>query len=73
MSDILGIIGGSGLYEMEGMRNVRQVVVRTPFGSPSDAITVGEIECPGPHECARVKGMIAGLHSPERDGKETVS
>ena len=32
-----------------------------------------EIECPGPHECARVKTMIAGLHSPERDGKESVS
>jgi 5'-methylthioadenosine phosphorylase len=44
MSDILGIIGGSGLYEMEGMKNVRQVVVRTPFGAPSDAITVGEVE-----------------------------
>ena len=26
MSGILGVIGGSGLYEMEGMRNVRQVV-----------------------------------------------
>ena len=44
MTDILGVIGGSGLYEMEGMRNVRRVVVRTPFGAPSDAITVGEIE-----------------------------
>ena len=44
MSDILGIIGGSGLYEMEGMRNVRQVTVRTPFGDPSDAITVGELD-----------------------------
>jgi 5'-methylthioadenosine phosphorylase len=44
MSDILGVIGGSGLYEMEGMKNVRQVVVRTPFGAPSDAITVGELE-----------------------------
>jgi hypothetical protein len=32
-----------------------------------------EIECPGAHECDRVKGMIAELHSPERDGKETVS
>jgi len=29
---------------MEGMRNVRRVVVRTPFGAPSDAITVGELE-----------------------------
>src|SRR5512140_1527765 len=44
MSDVLGIIGGSGLYEMEGMKNVRQVVVGTPFGAPSDAITVGELE-----------------------------
>jgi len=44
MAGILDVIGGSGLYEMEGMRNVRQVVVRTPFGAPSDAITVGEIE-----------------------------
>lgn len=32
-----------------------------------------ETECPGSHECGRVKGMIAGLHSPERDAKETVS
>ena len=32
-----------------------------------------EIECPGTNECARVKGLIAGLHSPERDTKETVS
>jgi divalent metal cation (Fe/Co/Zn/Cd) transporter len=32
-----------------------------------------EIECPGPHECERVKGMIAGLHSPERGGTETIS
>jgi len=44
MTDILGVIGGSGLYEMEGMRNVRRVIVRTPFGAPSDALTVGEIE-----------------------------
>lgn len=44
MTDILGVIGGSGLYEMEGMKNVRRVAVRTPFGSPSDAVTVGELE-----------------------------
>jgi len=43
MSEILGIIGGSGLYEMEGMRNVRNVRVRTPFGDPSDALVLGEI------------------------------
>ncbi len=44
MPDILGVIGGSGLYEMEGMKNVRKVTVRTPFGAPSDALTVGELE-----------------------------
>jgi 5'-methylthioadenosine phosphorylase len=44
MSDILGIIGGSGLYEMEGLKNVRQVAVGTPFGAPSDDVTVGELD-----------------------------
>ena len=44
MPEILGVIGGSGLYEMEGLRNVRQVAVRTPFGDPSDVLTVGELE-----------------------------
>jgi len=43
MKDILGVIGGSGLYEMEDMKNVRNVRVRTPFGNPSDALVVGEI------------------------------
>lgn len=43
MGDILGVIGGSGLYEMEAMTNVRRVTVRTPFGSPSDDLVVGEI------------------------------
>ena len=39
----VGVIGGSGLYEMEGLQSVREVRVRTPFGSPSDAIIVGVI------------------------------
>lgn len=43
MAEILGVIGGSGLYDMAGMKNVRQVRVRTPFGDPSDALVVGEI------------------------------
>ena len=37
MGEILGVIGGSGLYEMEGMTNVRRVTVRTPFGDPAEA------------------------------------
>jgi 5'-methylthioadenosine phosphorylase len=39
-----GIIGGSGLYEMEGLENVSEVRVDTPFGAPSDAFTIGTLE-----------------------------
>ncbi len=39
----IGIIGGSGLYEIEGMTEVREVRVATPFGTPSDAAFVGTI------------------------------
>jgi len=37
----LGVIGGSGLYELEGLTDVRWRRVRTPFGEPSDAYCVG--------------------------------
>lgn len=37
----LGIIGGSGLYELAGLENVRLVNVDTPFGKPSQAVRVG--------------------------------
>jgi 5'-methylthioadenosine phosphorylase len=40
----IGIIGGSGLYAMEGFADVREVAVLTPFGSPSDALMVGTLE-----------------------------
>jgi 5'-methylthioadenosine phosphorylase len=40
----VGVFGGTGLYQMEGLSNVRQVTVNTPFGPPSDAITIGELE-----------------------------
>lgn len=40
---IIGIIGGSGLYEMEGLKNVKEVKVKTPFGNPSDAYIVGKL------------------------------
>ncbi|HZP36813.1 MAG TPA: S-methyl-5'-thioadenosine phosphorylase [Methylomirabilota bacterium] len=39
----LGIIGGSGLYEMEGIEDLRWVPVRTPFGEPSDRFGVGRL------------------------------
>jgi len=39
----IGIIGGSGLYEMEGLSGVEAVKVDTPFGEPSDSIILGEL------------------------------
>jgi 5'-methylthioadenosine phosphorylase len=39
----LGIIGGSGLYSMPGLQDVREVRIETPFGDPSDAITLGTL------------------------------
>jgi len=43
MSASIGIIGGSGLYQMEGIEDVREEVVETPFGLPSDAIVSGTL------------------------------
>jgi 5'-methylthioadenosine phosphorylase len=40
----IGIIGGSGLYELEGMADVRWRSVRTPFGDPSDDYCVGTLD-----------------------------
>ena len=40
----IGIIGGSGLYQMPELQNMREVPVETPFGSPSDAFIIGELE-----------------------------
>lgn len=40
----VAIIGGSGLYEMEGFKAERRVTLRTPFGAPSGPITVGTID-----------------------------
>ncbi|MBA2485676.1 MAG: S-methyl-5'-thioadenosine phosphorylase [Nitrospira sp.] len=40
----IGIIGGSGLYNIDGLEKVREVRVRTPFGDPSDALIVGTLD-----------------------------
>lgn len=39
----LGIIGGSGLYEMEELKSVTRRAVKTPFGNPSDKFTCGKL------------------------------
>lgn len=40
----IGIIGGSGLYKMDALKDVEEVRVDTPFGAPSDALIVGTLE-----------------------------
>ena len=40
----IGIIGGSGLYNIDGLKKVREMHVRTPFGAPSDALVVGTLD-----------------------------
>ncbi len=39
----IGVIGGSGLYQMEGLEDVHEVEMTTPFGKPSDAIAIGRL------------------------------
>lgn len=43
-NEVIGVIGGSGLYEMEGMTDVSQVTVDTPFGRPSDEYITGTLD-----------------------------
>jgi len=40
----IGVIGGTGLYDIEGMTDIEEVDITTPFGKPSDAITIGKLE-----------------------------
>jgi 5'-methylthioadenosine phosphorylase len=40
----VAVIGGSGFYQMDGLEDVRELRVETPFGPPSDAIVVGTLE-----------------------------
>lgn len=40
----IGVIGGSGLYQIEGLSDIKQVKLTTPFGEPSDIITIGTLQ-----------------------------
>ena len=40
----IGIIGGSGLYQMPELTDIKEVAVETPFGKPSDAFIIGTLE-----------------------------
>ena len=41
---MLGVIGGSGLYELEGLKVLEEKIVKTPFGEPSSPVVIGEVE-----------------------------
>jgi len=40
----IGVIGGSGLYQLEGMTNIKSKKVTTPFGKPSDDFVIGDLD-----------------------------
>ncbi len=40
---VVGIVGGSGVYELDGLRNARWEKVESPFGAPSDELLFGEL------------------------------
>ena len=40
----IGVIGGTGLYDIEGLTDIEEVDINTPFGKPSDTIIIGRLE-----------------------------
>mgnify|MGYP001330764969 FL=1 len=40
---VIGIIGGSGIYEVEGLENPQWVSIDSPFGAPSDSLLIGHL------------------------------
>ncbi|MGA7457843.1 MAG: S-methyl-5'-thioadenosine phosphorylase, partial [Methyloceanibacter sp.] len=41
---VLGIIGGSGIYDLPGLQNVREKRIESPWGEPSAPLRIGEID-----------------------------
>ena len=41
---LLGVIGGTGLYKIPGIQILEKIKMKTPWGSPSDKITIGTFE-----------------------------
>ena len=57
----IGVIGGSALYSIEGLTDIKEVDIETPFGKPSDNITVGQLGGWGLPSCP---GTVRGTASP---------
>ena len=55
---VLGVIGGSGLYEIDGLEEIERVQLETPFGEPSGAYTVGRL----PREGGPIKAVFLPRH-----------
>ena len=55
---MIGIIGGSGLYNIEGIKDVKTVSIDTPFGKPSDSYTVGSLKAAGSLSCPDTAKVI---------------
>jgi 5'-methylthioadenosine phosphorylase len=56
---VLGVIGGSGLYEIEGLRGARWEKVDSPFGEPSDALLFGSLDALKRAGCTDVVSLSA--------------
>ena len=52
-----GFIGGSGVYELEGLKGVEPIEIETPFGKPSSAVTIGSL--------GNIKMAFIPRHGPE--------
>ena len=72
---VLGVIGGSGLYAIDGLENVREVALETPFGAPSGKYTIGELardrqitRIADPGGIERPSLMGVRFLDPDRDG-----
>jgi 5'-methylthioadenosine phosphorylase len=44
MSAEIGLIGGTGIYDVKLLKNAKEIKMRTPYGSPSDSITIGDLK-----------------------------
>jgi 5'-methylthioadenosine phosphorylase len=40
----IGVIGGTGLYDVDDLINIEEVIIQTPFGQPSDAFVIGDLK-----------------------------
>ena len=59
----IGVIGGSGLYEIEGLTDIEEVRIETPFGAPSDVFITGMLGMSRWSSC-RVMGVVIATFRP---------